>query len=138
LKLGIPGTWRGRLFLLGMAALACGCNNDDADRLARVGKLTAGKFETLTGISDGKVTKGLQAIRGEWDFAPPHARVSCRLRWEKDLADAEIQVSGSGGTVELRGKVRDLAQRRRAVEVAESTVGVETVTDSLELPAQEP
>jgi hypothetical protein len=121
-----------------MAAFLCGCNNDDADRLARVGRMAALKLEALTGISDGKLTKGLQAIRGEWDAAPPHARVSCRLRWEKELAEAQIDVTGSGGTVELRGTVHDLAQRRRAVEIAESTVGVEAVTDSLEVPAAEP
>ncbi len=66
------------------------------------------------------------------------ARVSIRLRWDKNLADMPIQVSSKGAVVELKGAVRDLDQRRRAVEIAESTAGVEKVVDALETPAPVP
>ena len=42
------------------------------------------------------------------------------------------------GEVELKGKVNDLMQRRRAVELTDSTAGVEKVVDQLELPEREP
>ena len=66
------------------------------------------------------------------------ARVSARLRWDKALAGSKIQVQAKDGVVELKGPVIDLAQRRRAVELAESTAGADKVTDLLEVPSREP
>jgi osmotically-inducible protein OsmY len=66
------------------------------------------------------------------------ARVSARLRWDKTLSSEQIHVQATGGIIELKGRVRDLNQRRRAVELAESTVGTEQVLDLLEIPTQEP
>ena len=60
-------------------------------------------------------------------------RVSARLRWDKSLVDAKIEVSEAGTTVELKGTVGEPAQKQRALELAESTAGVEKVTDSLEV-----
>ena len=63
----------------------------------------------------------------------PDARVSLRLRWEKDLQNLNIQVQAKDGIVELKGKVADMAQRQRAVQVARSTLGVVDVIDELEI-----
>ena len=57
--------------------------------------------------------------------------MAARLRWDKQLADTAIEVVPAGAGVELRGKVRNLEQRRRAVMLADSTAGVEGVKDSL-------
>jgi osmotically-inducible protein OsmY len=54
------------------------------------------------------------------------------------LTATPIEVCVEGGTVELRGEVADLEQRRRAVELARSTLGVEQVIDSLTVPAPQP
>lgn len=120
------------------AALVAGCSGDDADRLARVGRKVVARLETLTDNADGKLTKGLQALRGEWEEAPVEGRVAARLRWDRDLATLRIEVSSEGGVVTLRGTVPDLAQRRRAVELAESTTGVRQVVDALVMPAPSP
>jgi osmotically-inducible protein OsmY len=45
-------------------------------------------------------------------------------------ADVQVRLTGSS-VVELTGVVADLAQRRRAVELAGTTVGVESVLDRL-------
>ena len=66
------------------------------------------------------------------------ARVTARLRWEKSLSDASIQVVASEGGIELKGKVAKVAQKKRAVELAESTTGVDRVTESLEVDEQSP
>ena len=128
----------GLALLLGGMALAAGCSGEDADRLARVGRKVVARLETLTGNADGKLTKGLQALRGEWDQAPVDGRVAARLRWDRALAALRLEVSSEGGVVTLRGTVQDLAQRRRAVELAESTTGVQRVVDALDLPAPSP
>ena len=58
-------------------------------------------------------------------------RVLTRLRWDKQLRDAAIEVHADEGVVELRGNVADEKQKQWAVQLAESTVGVERVTDNL-------
>ena len=60
-------------------------------------------------------------------------RVAARLRWDKALVNHKIEVTAADGVVELKGKVGDLIQRRRAVEIAQSTAGVNEVRDSLEV-----
>jgi hypothetical protein len=134
LKRGNLGkSWRLGL-LLALMTLTIGCHGDDTERLARVGRKVAAKAESLAGDSDGKLSRSWEAMRQGLQEAPLDARVAARLRWDKDLADVHIQVSATGSTVELRGTVRDLAQRRRAVELAQSTLGVEKVSDELQVP----
>jgi osmotically-inducible protein OsmY len=58
--------------------------------------------------------------------------VLTRLRWDKGLAGTAVQVDTPGtGVVRLQGIVADDQQRRRAVDLAESTQGVEKVVDEL-------
>jgi osmotically-inducible protein OsmY len=58
--------------------------------------------------------------------------VLTRLRWDKGLAGTAVQVDTPGtGVVRLQGTVADDQQRRRAVDLAESTQGVEKVVDEL-------
>ncbi len=121
--------------LLGMA---CGCSSQDAVHLAQIGRQTAAKAGALAGGPEGKLATGWYAVQGQGAGPSLETRVAARLRWDKMLADIAIQVKAMGGTVELKGKVRDLAQRRRAVELAESTVGVERVADGLEVPPLRP
>jgi osmotically-inducible protein OsmY len=119
---------------LALAVAAVGCSNDDPDHLARVAKCVAAKGEGLTGDADKTLT-GLQALQTNMDELTLDARVSARLRWDKDLAGAQIQVQARDGALEMTGTVRDLSQRRRAVDLAQSTVGTEKVVDRLEISA---
>ena len=58
--------------------------------------------------------------------------MAVRLRWDKQLADADIQVSSAGpGVVRLQGTVADGEKQQRAKELAESTQGVEQVVNDL-------
>jgi len=126
------------LLLAGVAFTTAGCDNEDASRMARVGRKVLAKAELVTQGADEKLARGWQAVRGGAEETPLAARVTARLRWDKGLAETEIQVNVEGSEVELKGIVRDEAQKRRAVELAETTAGVEKVTDALELPAQDP
>jgi osmotically-inducible protein OsmY len=120
------------LLALGLVVFAAGCDSEDADRLARVGRKVNEKFHTLTGGPQEKLSSGWLAMRSNFDDTTLDTRVAVRLRFDKALETAAIHVSTvSEGTVELKGKVTDLNQRRRAVEVAQSTVGVNEVRDSL-------
>jgi hypothetical protein len=118
----------------GLLLLALGCGKDDADGLARVGGHVATRFDDLTGNARGKLGDSWDAARGCWAASALDGRVTTRLRWDKALAGAGVQVSGAGpGAVRLSGTVADKAQHDRAVELAQSTVGVEKVIDEIEV-----
>jgi hypothetical protein len=122
--------WHG---LLAILVILSGCNRQDTDRLARVGRKGLARAETCLGTLAASLPGGWPGrLDGLTDAAGLDLRVSARLRWEKTLAEAPIEVQAVGAVVELRGKVQDLAQRRRAVEIAETTAGVEKVNDLLE------
>jgi BON domain len=108
-----------------------GCSNSDQDHLARAAGKARERIKSASGESGRGLTTG-------WQSMALDARVSARLRWDKILSNEQIQVQATGGVIELKGTVRDLIQRRRAVELAESTVGTEQVLDLLEVPTQEP
>ena len=122
---------RGKLVLALALAAACGCS-EDADRLGRVCQKVSAKFDGVTEGMRGKLRSGAGAVRGSVIEASLDSRVALRLRWDKDMAGAEVEVVPVGpGVVELHGTVSDLRQRRRAVELAGTTVGVENVLDKL-------
>ena len=128
--MGKARNWRPWLFI----ALAClgGCSKQDTDKLTRIAQKSGQKLDNLTGGMRGKVTNGWQAMRGSIGEATLDSRVSTRLKWDKGLVDSNIQVRITGAnTVELNGSVVSEEQRRRAVELANSTDGVASVTDSM-------
>ena len=118
--------------ILAMLALT-GCSNEDTEGLASVARLSATKVEEMTGGAPNKVAASFESMRANWNELALDARVSLRLRWEKDLQNTTIQVEAKSGIVELKGKVADILQRQRAVQVAQSTMGVVEVIDSLEV-----
>jgi osmotically-inducible protein OsmY len=114
-------------WLLLTLALSVGCNRQDTEALTRIGKKLVARSEAVT--CDLK-----HSAATSWQITQDSAvdsRVAARLRWDKQLADTPLEVQATGNTIELRGTVRDLEQHRRAVMLAESTVGVEGVKDSL-------
>jgi hypothetical protein len=123
--------WLG--MLCGLAALSsCGCSGGDADRLARVWHRVGARLLALTGGVRQRLTDGWTTIQTR--SASPAAlreRVSARLRMDKALASIPIEVDVEGGKVTLRGETPDAASRKRAVELAEGTLGVEQVLDEL-------
>jgi osmotically-inducible protein OsmY len=127
--MGRRGKWGVALIVLG----AVGCSQD-ADRLARVCHKTAAKFEGVTESMRGKLQNGWSMVSGSVGEASLDGRVALRLRWDRDMAGADMQVrTVEPGTVELRGTVIDLSQRIRAVQLARATTGVENVIDALSI-----
>jgi len=111
------------------AALSAGCNNSDRDHLAKAAGKAREKVKGVTGDTGQSLTTG-------WQSMALDARVTARIRWDKSLAGEQIRVQANGAVIELHGTVKDLTQHRRAIELAESTVGIEQVVDLLEEPTQ--
>jgi hypothetical protein len=156
-KIRMPGPTGKRFALLFLTTLLCGCGGDDTERLGRIGRKTMARCETVTASLRGKVSAGVDAVRTalpEPAAAPPStpaipppstppaavattpldARVLWRIRWDKLLAGADIQVDSPGnGVVQLHGIVNDLTRQRRALELAETTEGVERAVNELGL-----
>jgi osmotically-inducible protein OsmY len=118
--------------LSGWFVLICGCSNQDADRLCKVGRKVSARLESAAGGSRGKMANSWLAMRGAMGEARLDCRVLVRLRWEQTLAESDIRVEMTApGVVKLLGSVNNFQERRRAIEVANSTVGVKQVDDEL-------
>lgn len=118
-------------WLLAGLAVVSGCKQDDTDRLARVGRKLGARAETFTAEATGQMLAGWTAARGNFDDGALDVRVHNRLKWDKLLAGAAIDVEAAGKEVRLKGQVTSLAQRQRAMQLAEGTLGVEKVVDQL-------
>ncbi len=119
------------LFWLCLASASTGCNGEDADRLARVYHRTAAKFEDESAGTREKLSRGWHSLQGDpLATASLRDRVAARLRLDRALAEAAIEVDADGDIITLRGEV-DADQRRRAANLAETTSGVEKVVNEL-------
>lgn len=105
----------------------------DGDRLAAVSRLTATKLRGAL-PTDAALAGPVGAFRrGLPDDAA--GRVKARLETDRRLAGVPFAVTAEGEKVTLRGVVPDAAARKRAVSLAEHTVGVSEVVDELAVPA---
>ena len=66
------------------------------------------------------------------------SRVYSRLHWDKDLNDAKIDLEFKDGTATLRGTVKTVKAKAKAVELARDTVGVDRVVDQLTIEPDPP
>jgi osmotically-inducible protein OsmY len=116
------------MLALSLAVAASGCGREDADKLSRaasvlVSKLRAIAPERLTNWEWNRSSADLTAAQ----------RVRARITSDRFLAPLKIEVMPTAGGVRLRGHVGDDVLKRRAIEMAESTVGVDKVVDELEI-----
>jgi osmotically-inducible protein OsmY len=119
---------------LGLLLLGPGCSSQDSEGLTRVCQKVTEKSDNLTGGRQSKLAAGWRALRGSAGGGAVDSRVAFRLRWDKSLADADIQVSmASPGVVKLQGTIANQMQRGRALELAKSTQGVTDAVDALEM-----
>lgn len=109
--------------LLGLALT--GCNRQDTDAMARIGRKIAERSQEATAGLREKISTGLPEV------GSLHHRVQRRLQWDKALEGATIELHVHGVEVELKGAVKTLEQRRRAVDLVENTQGVESILDNL-------
>jgi osmotically-inducible protein OsmY len=116
-----------------LALAGSGCSGEDTARLGSIGRTLVARARALSESADGKLPSGWQAARGAVEASALAGHVGARLRWDKALVDTAIEVSADGTSVELKGRLDTQEQKRRAIEIAESTAGVEKVLDSLEM-----
>jgi len=106
----------------------------DAEVLTRVGKTTAKKVTGAT--PPANQLAGPLAATKTGDLLPLEDRVRLRFQTDKALEGAAITVIAEGKEIRLRGEVGSALVRARAVELAQTTSGVEKVTNELVEPVK--
>jgi osmotically-inducible protein OsmY len=115
-------------FILITSLLVLGCQARDGDTMRQVARKTGEKLDPASRPVNA-LTTGMRGSLGE---ASVTARVEARLRWDRYLSEHSITVQGDGkGTVTLSGTVPEPGIKTRAVDLAKSTVGVESVNDEI-------
>jgi hypothetical protein len=100
--------------------------------LAKVG--SASVRSVRDGLPESAKFGGALSSFHAGDALPVSERVRVRIQTDKDMAGAEVSVVTQAGQVRLRGVVQSVAQKSRAVELAERTAGVESVVEELATP----
>jgi hypothetical protein len=116
------------LLIAATLIVACsGCNRSDGDRLARVAGTVTQKIQELL-----PERTPLTGSFGLDNSAGLENRVRDRFKFDRYLAPLPIEIDANDGNiVRLRGAVDDTVLKQRAIEIAESTVGVEKVVDEI-------
>lgn len=87
--------------------------------------------EAIDQVGSG-VQQAWQQVKEAGNRMGVEARVYARLRWDKAVRSATIDIDvPKSGTVVLKGSVADAASKKKAVELANDTIGVEQVIDQL-------
>ncbi len=86
----------------------------------------------------GEIQEGWESLKQTVDRLGIEGRVYSRLRWDKEVATATLKVkSTDDGIVTLEGQVATIAAKKKAMKLADDTVGVTRVIDRLSISAQE-
>jgi len=113
------------IFALALVFASSGCDNSDGDRLARVGRMVASKLQALIpektpfGVTFSIAKNG------------PEDQVRERFRLDAFLAQIPFDIVAEGANIRLKATVDNDALKKRAIEIAETTVGVEKVIDEI-------
>ncbi len=103
----------------------------DVDGMIRIGKLASRHVQSV--LPDARRAAGPLAAFHAGDALPLEERVRIRVQADKALDGVDVTVvcMGDAGEIKLKGIVANPAQRQRAIELAESTAGVEKVIPEL-------
>lgn len=115
---------------LAILAAQAGCNRNDADCLSRAGQKVVAHARHTYGDLGGKVDVPFLGSKREPTL---QEKIHDRLRFDKALKDVPFEVHVKDKEVELKATLTNPEQRQRAIELAESVVGVEKVNDATQL-----
>lgn len=133
--------WKMRLAGAGIfflcAVLAVPAQAQDQQR--GLGERLGEQLDQGIGRLTEEVREGWSSLRQAVNRMGVQGRVYSRLRWDKDIATMDFEVDvEEEGVVTLRGELDSAQAKRKAVELAEDTVGVQRVIDDLSVrPAAE-
>lgn len=115
----------------GMTSLSATAQQPEREGIGeRIGEQLDRGLKDLT----SELRQGWAEVRRSVEKLGVEGRVYSRLHWDKSLTSAELEIDVEDeGVVILTGTVPDAAARRKALQLAEDTVGVQQVVDRLTL-----
>ena len=114
-----------------LAAFSSGCERADGDRLANVGRKVTQKIQVL---APERTPFGPSISNSQGNAVED--RVKERFRTDSFLSSIQFEFAVDGANVRLKGMVDDEVLKKRALEIAGSTVGVEMVIDEVSVKQQ--
>lgn len=126
--------WAVFFVLLAMFVLGVGSRfkPSDGEALAAIARITRDKIRNILPDSQ-RFSRPLNELRNLFPESLSE-KVQSRLMTDQALAGADITVLADGSEVKLRGVVANADARRRAIDLAQSTVGVQRVVDEMAYP----
>ncbi|HEY8505829.1 MAG TPA: BON domain-containing protein [Gemmataceae bacterium] len=115
-----------------LLAGSVGCERQDAERLARIGRMARERVGAVSPGAPAGLGEAWAALREVRPGEGAAARVRLRLRSDQWFESADIEVREvEPGKVALRGALPGPEQKRRALDLAQTAVGVTAVVDEL-------
>lgn len=104
----------------------------DAEVLTKVGRTASEQVSAA--MPDRTAVAGPLAAVQVGDLTAVDERVRIRLKTDAALESTKLTVTADQGVVKLTGRVDTAAQRERAVQLAQSTLGVTNVEQEIAVP----
>ena len=122
------------LFLAVIAGTLALSRAEDLNILLKAGRKAREQVSNV--MPEGRKLAGPLAAFRAGDALPVEERVRVRIQTDKAMAGADVSVvaTANAGEVRLRGIVQGGAQKARALELANGTIGVQAVTEELAVP----
>lgn len=119
-----------------LAILVAGCSEQEIGRIEKVTGKAWDKTQSAASRLTAELGIDTKDPLAKWEDGGLVRKVQQRLQWDQQLQGASIKVQIDSEEVVLTGNIKDEAQRRRAVQLAETTDGVRRVKDTLEIVAE--
>jgi hypothetical protein len=119
-----------------LIVFAAGCSDQEVSKIEKVTGKAWDKAQAMTQQAGAELGVDLYKSAGKWEESELLRRVRQRLQWDQNLRGSDIKVQIEQEEIILTGKVRDENQRQRAVQLAESTDGVQRVKETLQIVAE--
>jgi len=119
--------WKTCLLALGVLGMTC-ISVSPTPAQEGIGERIGARIDRFT----EDLREGWDSLRKRIDQMGVQGRVYGRLRWDKHLDSTQLDIDvQQDNTVILRGQVASPAAKKKAVELANDTVGVTRVVDEL-------
>lgn len=126
---------RGPTLGLFLCILITGCDDREMMKVRKVGDKVLDKVGQLGQEALAKMQRTVAEIPKTPEKWPLLDRVQARLRWDQPLVKAPIHFRMEGDVLVVEGRVASASLKKRALDLIQSTTGVEQVKDRLEVEA---
>ncbi|TFY96334.1 BON domain-containing protein [Ramlibacter humi] len=106
-------------------------NHNPTKALLTAGMLALALAGCASGLGSGDTTTGTRTAGQAIDDVTIGTKLKAAIVADKELSALKINVDTTQGNVRLKGEVKNLAQWRRAAELARNIEGVKSVDNQL-------